>query len=238
MLVVKNAAAFTARYGSGLPVAGAFANATGLSNGGEQITLTGPGGVMIRSFAYDDLPGTWPLPPDGFGPSLQLANPAANPNPALGASWRASFDIGGNPGNAETAMTYARWRTRYFDPADPNFSAVSDPLADSDADGFSNLAEFALATNPAAKDAVPAVGTAWESAGGQQFLTLTYTRRPSSSGFTITAEQAADISTWTPAPITLLSSIPNPDGTFTETVRLENSAAANRSFYRLKIAAP
>ena len=70
VLVARNATALAARYGPGLPIAGMFANDTGLSNSGESITLSTPT-ATIRQFAYDDaLP--WPSEPDGFGPTLVL----------------------------------------------------------------------------------------------------------------------------------------------------------------------
>jgi hypothetical protein len=100
VVLVQNLAAFTARYGSLAPgaVAGVFSGR--LDNGGERLTLLGAGGVVIRDFAYSDLP-PWPTTPDGFGYSLVLLNPESNPDPALAASWAASATIGGTPGAAD-----------------------------------------------------------------------------------------------------------------------------------------
>ena len=99
-LIVQNTVAFTARYGDGLPVAGEWSAATRLSNGGDHISLLDRGGAAIKDFSYDDI-APWPTTPDGTGPALVLVNPAANPDHALAASWRASTNSGGSPGTAD-----------------------------------------------------------------------------------------------------------------------------------------
>ena len=54
VLVVKNIAAFEARYGTGLPVAGEF-EGNNLSNGGEQLKLSFGAGIAIHDInEYDD----------------------------------------------------------------------------------------------------------------------------------------------------------------------------------------
>ena len=101
VVVVKNVAAFEARYGTGLPVAGAYPNS--LDNAGERIVLAA-GGATARDFTYDDAP-PWPVSPDGDGPTLVLANPSANPDHGVAANWRASAVIGGTPGLEEAVVT-------------------------------------------------------------------------------------------------------------------------------------
>ncbi|MEZ5301298.1 MAG: putative Ig domain-containing protein [Verrucomicrobiales bacterium] len=97
LLVVRDAAAFAAEYGAGLPVAGEFTGA--LANGGELIRLELPGafaGVAAAGFSYDD---AWIPAADGGGASLVAARLTADP--ALWgekASWKAG-PIGGTPGN-------------------------------------------------------------------------------------------------------------------------------------------
>lgn len=98
VLVVKNPAAFEARYGTGLPVAGTYAP-NSLDNAGEQIVLARLG-TAIRDFAYSDDP-PWPTTPDGTGPSLVLREPLTNPDHNLATSWRASSVTGGTPGTGE-----------------------------------------------------------------------------------------------------------------------------------------
>ena len=58
-VVVRNAAAFAARYGSGLPVAGVWEAGNALSDGGEEVKLSFGAGDLITSVTYDNaLP--WP----------------------------------------------------------------------------------------------------------------------------------------------------------------------------------
>jgi hypothetical protein len=94
-LVVKDAAAFQARYGSELPVAGEYSGS--LANDGETITLLDAASRTIQSFRYDD---KWHDRTDGKGYSLTLTDPT---NPDLESwsrksAWRASTRTGGSPG--------------------------------------------------------------------------------------------------------------------------------------------
>ncbi len=99
VLVVRNEAAFEARYGTGLNVAGAFVE-SGLGNGGDRIVVR-YAGTPILDFTYDD-GGDWPGRADGSGSSLELIDPAATDPAALldGLSWRSSSEFGGTPGTA------------------------------------------------------------------------------------------------------------------------------------------
>jgi hypothetical protein len=97
-LAVRDIAAFEAKYGPGLPIAGRYAGS--LSNAGERIVLQDAAGRTIHSFTYDD---TWYGPTDGRGFSLTVEDPfTVDPN-ALGdnAAWRPSAGLGGSPGSAD-----------------------------------------------------------------------------------------------------------------------------------------
>jgi hypothetical protein len=97
-LVVQDLAAFEARYGPGLPVAGRYTGA--LNNAGERIELRDAVGRTIHSFAYRD---DWYGSTDGKGFSLTLVSPqTVDPN-SLGdkAAWRPSVNRGGSPGAAD-----------------------------------------------------------------------------------------------------------------------------------------
>jgi hypothetical protein len=75
---------------------GAIAWTSGsLSNGGEPIAISDAAGNVIDSVIYSDS-GSWPTPPDGDGPSLELINPAM-PN-QFGGAWRPSTANWGTPG--------------------------------------------------------------------------------------------------------------------------------------------
>src|SRR5262249_29222112 len=62
VLVVRNAAAFTARYGTGFNIAGAYAGA--LDNAGERIQLVDASGEEILDFHYNN---SWYPVTDGLG---------------------------------------------------------------------------------------------------------------------------------------------------------------------------
>jgi len=98
-VIVKNLAAFTARYGSGINVSGAFGGQ--LSNGGEELHLTDTNGATILRFTYQDT-ADWPGRADGNGSSLELIDPNGDYND--GANWRNSISYGGSPGTAGLAQ--------------------------------------------------------------------------------------------------------------------------------------
>jgi hypothetical protein len=98
-LVAKDATAFEARYGPGLPVAGEYTGS--LANEGERIELLDAIGRTIQSFKYEDV---WYGGTDGGGYSLTIVDPA-HPDPdqwSQKAGWRPSTDYGGSPGTADT----------------------------------------------------------------------------------------------------------------------------------------
>ncbi len=96
-LVVKDLAAFQAKYGSKLPVMGEYAGS--LDNGGEQIRLVDALGTVIESFTYDD---NWFKTTDGGGYSLTVKDPKTTNVDSLNekTAWRVSAQKGGSPGRA------------------------------------------------------------------------------------------------------------------------------------------
>lgn len=92
-IVVKNTAAFNARYGTGTNISGAFGGQ--LSNGGEELHLVDTNNVTIRQFTFQDT-SPWPTRADGGGSSLELISHAADYNDGL--NWRDSISYGGSPG--------------------------------------------------------------------------------------------------------------------------------------------
>ncbi len=96
LVLAANAQAFQFRHG--FAPAGVFVG--NLANNGEAITLLDAGGNVIRQFTYNDkLP--WPPEADGYGPSLTLIQPAANPDHNVAANWRPSRFFGGSPSGAD-----------------------------------------------------------------------------------------------------------------------------------------
>ncbi|WP_210417757.1 CotH kinase family protein [Bythopirellula goksoeyrii] len=92
VVVVENEAAFDARYGNGMLIAGKYTN--DFSNGGDHVVLVDSNDQIIHDFTYsDDAP--WPTSPDGGGPSLEVIDTAGNYNSP--SNWRASSG-NGTPG--------------------------------------------------------------------------------------------------------------------------------------------
>lgn len=93
VLVVKNQAAFAARYGPGFRVAGEYVGL--LDNDGDRLQLVDAVNEEIADFRYE---ADWFPATDGLGPSLELI--AAGLLPGEKLSWRASASTGGTPGRA------------------------------------------------------------------------------------------------------------------------------------------
>jgi hypothetical protein len=96
-LIVSNERAFGLRYGFTLPVIGQYVGH--LDNGGEWVRLVDDEGNVILNICYDDV-SPWPAEPDGNGYSLEMVSVEGDVNSARG--WKASKQIGGNPGQYGT----------------------------------------------------------------------------------------------------------------------------------------
>lgn len=100
-VVVGELAAFEAKYGTGINIAGQYTGS--LQNRGERIRLADALGRTILDFRYED---NWRPTTDGGGFSLTIID-ASNPSPAswgLKDSWRASAQQGGSPGYDDSGM--------------------------------------------------------------------------------------------------------------------------------------
>jgi autotransporter-associated beta strand protein len=93
VLVVANLAAFQARYGVGMNIAGQYTGT--LSNNGERLTLFDRRGLAICDFSYKDS-GKWPSRADGDGSTLVIVNPTGDQSD--GQNWAPSTAYGGTPG--------------------------------------------------------------------------------------------------------------------------------------------
>ncbi|MGA0844900.1 MAG: lamin tail domain-containing protein [Luteolibacter sp.] len=142
VLVVQDIAAFESIYGTAYSsrIAGVFANGSRLSNGGEQIKIDDATNSTIRQFSYLDI-AQWPAAADGGGPSLRLLNPESVPDHGDPLNWVAG-EIDGTPGT-DDPTSFESWMAS---------RATSDPLADPDGDGWSELQTFVLAGDIVPRD--------------------------------------------------------------------------------------
>ena len=230
LLVVRNQAAFEARYGTGQPVAGVYGGR--LSNDGEQVIITSTETGEIQSFVYNDqLP--WPVAADGLGSSLVLVDPLSNPDHADTANWQASLQFGGSPGNEESGQTYAQWSVD---------SGVGAPGENPDGDSLDNFSEFGFGGLPLDATSSPLPTVDIQMIGEQEYGTITFRQNLSAAGVTFTAEMSGDLATWTPlSGAELVEIADNGDGTADVTYRTPmpvTSPGMIRSYLRVRLIAP
>ena len=130
VLIVRNQAAFEARYGSSMnaSIAGEYSPSR-LDNAGERIHLVDALGITIQDFTYNDqLP--WPSESGFPGYSLVLISDGGSvPVHGDATNWRSSTLIGGNPTTSDQV------------------AFTGNPLGDDDGDQLSKLMEHALGTS-------------------------------------------------------------------------------------------
>ncbi|HUF61251.1 MAG TPA: lamin tail domain-containing protein [Verrucomicrobiales bacterium] len=187
LVVVRNAAAFASHYGQGLPVAGSYGEAsnTALSNGGEGLRLSGPGGVLLHEVFYSDDP-PWPAEADGGGFSLvSTRDPASGPD-----EWRISAERGGSPARPEpsAARGISAWMSAH---------GISDLRADPDHDGWNHFAEYVAGSDPFHADGGPEL--AIRAAAPAQYR-IEYLRRDDLDGAAVAVETSTDLRTWAVVP--------------------------------------
>jgi hypothetical protein len=229
-LIVKNAAAFTSRYGAGRPVAGEWDMFDVLSNAGENLKLSYGAGAGIHEFTYDDV-APWPVGADVGGFSLVLINPATRPNHAVASNWRASVRYGGTPG--DSGVIFSEWAL---------LRGVVSDTTDNDFDGIINLLEYALGGDPLANSQTPLPESALQniSVSGvpADFLTFTFRRKPGAEDLTYSVQFNTDVANapgWA-ASGALVTAVPQSDGSVLETWRAATPLTIGiRHFARLKV---
>ena len=229
-LVVKNAAAFTMRYGAGKPIAGPYLDGT-LKNEGEEIKLSYGAGTTIRSFTYNS-DQFWPDDTDGTGFSLVLKLPHTLPDHTLAGNWRASHMPGGNPGGLDS-LGFTTWGARY---------GITDATLDSEFDGLKNALEYAFGTHPwqSSQSALPAVARQTLIVAGipDTYLTLAFRRQIDADDLSFHVLFSPNLANWTEDGV-LVSSSPNGDSTATELWRSAAPVAADaKGFARVRVDGP
>ena len=221
VLIVSNLAAFQFRYGTGLPVAGVFKNASALAAGGGQLRLMGSDDSVIADFTFANA-APWPAGLAGSGRSLVLLRPATNPDPANPANWRPSSTITGAPG-ADDRLSYTTWKSTAFLAADLGNNTVSGPDADPDKDGVPNLLEYLRGSNPRLADAGPMTGVDLKALTVEgvtsDYSVFNFRYRPAAEDVQVTPWSAPDFANWTTGALVFLGAASNGDGTVTVTYR-------------------
>jgi hypothetical protein len=214
VLVVKNLAAFQQRYGHGHDnaIAGIFANATGLNNGGEQLAIIDTGSAPIKDFSYNDT-SPWPVAADGGGYALVLVNPTHG----VASNWRVSVLPGGSPGSGDS-MPF-----------------VGDPNADGDFDNLSAFAEHALGTNAMSSASGPGVIRSEAGPGGT--MLVRFPRNLAADDALIVPEVSFDLATYSadPADIAFVSETPEGDGTASVVYGVIVPPGTDGAYVRLRI---
>jgi hypothetical protein len=221
VLVVRDLAAFNARYGTNLPVAGVFTNGEALSNGGEHLKLEDGDNGTIQEFTYDDdLP--WPAAADGLGYSLVLIAPERGPDPSLAANWRLSALPGGSPGTSDSVPFPA------------------EPLGDADGNGVSDLLDYALGNRLGLAPIPPSFSMEPDSAGGAASMHLTYPISLGADGAQVEVQFSSDLMTWVDGAPNLeaMSVEPLGDGRAIVNWRVKDSVSGEpKRFMRLRVTA-
>jgi Chitobiase/beta-hexosaminidase C-terminal domain/CotH kinase protein/Lamin Tail Domain/Fn3 associated len=238
VFIIKDVAGFQSRFGTAYnsKIAGTYGTSN-LSNGGEQIKLDHINGAVvtvIKDFTYDDIT-PWPLTPDGEGPSLVLAAPNSNPDHNLPASWTASNTPGGITGRS---LTYANFRSSLWAATAAADNSISGLNADPDGDGFSNLLEYALGSNPKVRTStLITCGTTQIAAN--TYLSASFRIRPGITDITLTPETSSDVTSWLDNTLAVGIPVPQPDGSLLHTYRSPTAmTSVNREFLHVKVTSP
>ena len=125
----------------------------------------------------------------------------------------------------EAANDYEAWQSRNFS-QQQILDGIADDLFDAEGDGLSNLAEFALGSDPWEFTALPA------AIRDENGLSLTFTRPAGLAGITYAAESTDNLGSWTPVPLEVIGAENE-----VETVRARDPLSAgdpSRRFIRLR----
>ncbi|MBT6463504.1 MAG: hypothetical protein HOK49_13295 [Opitutae bacterium] len=190
LILVVNETAFNARY-PGIPVAGTYLGR--LRNEGERIALATPTAELFTVIYNNKKP--WPAATEGKGFTLVLKDLTVDSDPADPSNWRTSTKPGGSPGeidpdpmqDTDADSLPDSWEFLHFNNLEQ--TAESDP----DHDGYVNLIELALGSNPEKATSInhPAVGLHEGT-----HLSLTYRRPINLRDWDYRIEVSSDLNIW------------------------------------------
>lgn len=227
LVIPANITAFEMRFGTAIAHT-LLAFAGSLSNSGERLTIRNTTGNTFDpwwNFVYG-IAAPWPTEPLALGYSLVLMNPVSRPDPTLPQSWRPSIAKNGSPGTTDQQV----------------FAGIPD--ADDDNDGYSNLMEFVMGTQPGNPNSngihtCTVQPQTFNSVSGN-YLNVSFKRNLAADTPPIVPQLSTDLAAWEsgPAIFTQMSSVHNEDGTATVTYRSTQPVTGNRIFVRLNTIFP
>lgn len=231
VLAVSNLEAFRARYGDAVTARVAGEYSGNLSNSGERVRLEDTSGVVLVEFSYNDS-SPWPEAADGKGPSLVLREPLSRPDASMPESWTASA-VPGGLGTMAAPLSYARWRD-FLWAAGSGHSGAQD---DADWDGFPNLLEYALGSDPLTAS-VPEFHPGFVEESGGLYLSITC-RKLAGAGDVDLVVEAGDGVIWQSGPAVVLpvgDAVPQADGSLLQKWRDAVPAGqAQRRLLRVRV---
>ena len=225
LVLVRNIAAFTERYGPGAASAIAGEYSGRLSNDGERVTLSRTGTGELQNFVYNDQ-APWPMLADGHGYSMILVDAINNPAHAVPTNWLANAMMGGSPGASDSALmtTYAAWRSE---------NNIVDDSSDDDGDQISAFGEYGFGSDPTRPDTRALPRAVAVTQAGIDYLAITFEKNLLATDVNFQIEESTDLSTWTDVPdAVVVSETPNPvTRTSTVTVRSTTPATLGKQQY-------
>lgn len=226
LVLVKDLAAFTARYGDlgeGV-IAGEYSGR--LNNDGEQIILRKTGNITLLDFTYNDQ-APWPALTDGNGYSMIFTGTT----PTDGADWSTHSMIGGAPGEADSPLVfgYEDWKLVH---------GITDDQSDDDHDGLSAFAEYATGNDPSIPNQGSATTGNIVTVDSNGFLAVTYQQSLTALGVSFKIQESSDLQSWTdvPNPVLVDEVIDEETQTKKVTERLPDSVTpGSRKFLRVRM---
>lgn len=226
IVLVKDLAAFTARYGDigeGM-IAGEYSGR--LNNDGEQIVLLATGNTTLADLTYNDQ-DPWPALTDGEGYSMIFTGS----DPTEGADWSTHAQIGGAPGEADTPLVlgYDEWKL---------VNGITDDQSDDDHDGLTAFAEYATGSDPSVPNQDSASPAGIVTVDNEGFLSITYQRSLSANDVSFKVQESADLQSWAdvPSPVLVQEIIDEDNQTKKVTERLPAPVTSgSRKFLRVRM---
>jgi hypothetical protein len=166
-----------------------------------------------------------PWPETSGGLALNRLVPAGDGDAP--ASWRAAPP---SPGSLTAAMTpsFAEWTAGYFPAGGPGSGPTDDP----DADGISNLFEYATSSHPlvANPSPLPPPNVALATEPAPPVYSFTYTRPLETPSVSWSVESSSTLEAWQPVPDSQVSTTAT-----TETRRAVVEATTPRIYFRIRV---